>query len=81
MGRLDVPEAEVDHRAEKLIHEFMEHFESCVVAEASTADRKGEVFEAWAIQKIAGPQLAIEHLAGMRGSLDKGDPDPSDVPF
>ncbi len=75
----EMPEAEVDHRTKRLIHEFTSHFLACVDAEPSAADRKGEVFEAWAIQKIAGLQLAIEHLAGMPRQLDYGGADGDDV--
>ena len=61
-GGLEV-EAQADARATELILEFQEHLAEFAEAQPEHADRKREVFEAWAIQKIAGLQLCVEHMA------------------
>jgi hypothetical protein len=81
-----IPEDQVAARAEKLIHEFVDHFNECIEHDPSVADRKGDVFEAWAIQKLAGLQLAVEHLAdhcgiGLVMSGGNGGNPEEDVPF
>lgn len=54
---------QVDARADELILEFQEHSAEFIEAQPEHADRKREIFEAWAIQKIAGLQLCVEHMA------------------
>ena len=81
MEWIGAPEAEVDERSEELIHEFMNHFKTYVEIDPGAVDRKGEVFESWAIQKIAGLQLAIEHLLRNLPQARNGDPDDRDLPF
>ncbi len=56
-------EREAEARTVKLIREFQAHFEGYVEAHPDGAEKKREIFEAWAIQKIAGLQLCVEHLA------------------
>ena len=56
-------EAQVEARTEELIHEFHAHFEEVAETYPEHADKKREIFEAWAIQKIAGLQLCVEHMA------------------
>ena len=53
---------EVNQRALRLMQEFQEHFEECVQHEPEAEDARDVVFQAWAIQKIAGLQLSIEEL-------------------
>ena len=56
-------EREAEARTVELIGEFRAHFEECVSAHPEGAEKGREIFEAWAIQKIAGLQLCVEHLA------------------
>ena len=56
-------ERQAEDRTEKLIGEFHAHFKKFVKAHPEHAEKKREVFEAWAIQKIAGLQLCVEHIA------------------
>jgi hypothetical protein len=81
MSKSRIPEAQVDERAERLIHEFMDHFNDCATHDPTAKDRKREVFEAWAIQKIAGLQLAIEHLSGQLATGENGEEPDGEVPF
>jgi len=62
-SQLDEAEKRAEERTTALIHEFHEHYQEYVEAHPAHAEKKHEVFEAWAIQKIAGLQLCIEHLA------------------
>ena len=57
------PEKQVDDRAAKLIHEFHDHYRRFAEEHPELAEKKREIFEAWAIQKIAGLQLSVEHTA------------------
>ncbi len=57
------PEAQAEERANELIHEFQAHLAEFIEAQPQHADRKRDIFEAWAIQKIAGLQLCVEHMA------------------
>lgn len=59
----NLPNNEVEARAGKLIHEFQDHFEEFAQAHPEHADKQREIFEAWAIQKIAGLQLSVEHIS------------------
>lgn len=57
------PEARAEERANELIQEFQAHLAEFIDAQPQYADRKRDIFEAWAIQKIAGLQLCVEHMA------------------
>ncbi len=57
------PEAQAEERANELIQEIQEHLEEFIEAQPQHADRKRDIFEVWAIQKIAGLQLCVEHMA------------------
>ena len=59
----DEGEAQVEARANELIYEFQAHFEEVAAAYPAHAENKREIYEAWAIQKIAGLQLCVEHIA------------------
>ena len=59
----DEGEAQAEARANELIHEFQAHFEEVAATYPEHAEKKREIFEAWAIQKIAGLQLCVEHMA------------------
>ncbi len=52
-------EAAVDARSHDLMKEFERHFQQVIEAELTTEDRRDQVFQAWAIQKIAGLQLSL----------------------
>ncbi len=57
------PGAQAEARANELIQQFQAHLAEFIEAHPEHADREREVFEAWAIQKIAGLQLCVEHMA------------------
>ncbi len=59
----DEGEAQVEARANELIYEFQAHFEEVAATYPAHAEKKREIYEAWAIQKIAGLQLCVEHIA------------------
>jgi len=60
---LDDAEQRAQARADELIREFHAHFEEYAQAHPEHSEKKREVFEAWAIQKIAGLQLCVEHMS------------------
>ena len=60
---LDQAEQQAKTRADELIREFHAHFDEYAEAHPEGVGRKREVFEAWAIQKIAGLQLCVEHVS------------------
>ncbi len=62
-SQLDEAERQAKARTNELIREFQAHFEEYVEAYPEHAEKKREVFEAWAIQKIAGLQLCVEHMS------------------
>lgn len=65
------PENEVDARANELIHEFHDHFSELIKAHPEHTERKREVFEGWAIQKIAGLQISVEHISKQLTRLEQ----------
>ena len=56
-------EAGVDARTYALMGEFEAHFREVVARHPDLEDRREHVFQAWAMQKIAGLQLAVETIA------------------
>ena len=54
---------EVNQRALEMMEELEEHFQQLVEMHPEVASRRDEVFQGWAIQKMAGMQLSIEELA------------------
>ena len=56
-------EADVDARSRELIAEFEGHFRDVVELHPEVESRREHVFQAWAMQKIAGLQLAVEEIA------------------
>lgn len=69
MVKMNLPEgdeatgAEVDARTHELMIQFESHFQEVVALHPDVADRRDHVFQAWAMQKIAGLQLAVEQIA------------------
>jgi len=59
----DDPDKQAELRTNELIEEFQQHYADYVNMRPEDADRQREIFEAWAIQKIAGLQLCVEHIA------------------
>ena len=53
----------VDAKTEELIYEFHAHYQSYIEEHPDDTNRKDEIFQAWAIQKIGGLQLSILELA------------------
>ena len=53
----------VEAKTEDLIYEFHAHYQSYIEEHPDDKNRKDEIFQAWAIQKIAGLQLSILELA------------------
>ena len=62
-SNFEAAEERAEARANELIGEFHEHYQDYVRLHPEHEDRKRDIFEAWAIQKIAGLQLCIEHIA------------------
>ncbi len=56
-------ERQAEARADELIREFQAFYEAYREAHPEHAEKKREVFEAWALQKIAGLQLCVEHIS------------------
>ena len=56
-------EAAVDARSHDLMKEFEQHFQQVIETEPTAENRRDQVFQAWAIQKIAGLQLSIQEIA------------------
>ena len=54
---------QAEDRTTTLIREFREHYASCVKAHPEHVDRRRDIFEGWAIQKIAALQQCVEQLA------------------
>ena len=59
----DNPDKQADLRTHELIDEFQQHYTEYVKVHPEHAERQRQIFEAWAIQKIAGLQLCVEHIA------------------
>ncbi len=53
----------MDARSHDLIKAFEHHFRQMIEVEPAVENRRDHVFQAWAIQKIAGLQLAVEEIA------------------
>ena len=56
-------ESKVDERTQELFDEFEEHFREVSVIKSGIVDHRDQVFQAWAMQKIAGLQLCIHQIA------------------
>ena len=63
-GPLDEAKRQADTRSNALMLEFHAHIEEFTALHPEHAGQDRMMFEAWAIQKIAGLQLSVEHLAG-----------------
>lgn len=63
---------QADARAQVLMVEFHTHLEEYTALHPEHAGRERQVFEAWAIQKIAGLQLCVEHLSEQLDRLIRG---------
>ncbi len=61
--KLEMAERQIEDRIQNLIQEFKHHYEEYVQQHPAKAATKRVVFESWAIQKIAGLQLCVEHIA------------------
>ena len=61
----------VDEKTHELIMEFHSHYEEYIKLRPEDKDRKGEIFQAWVIQKIAGIQISILELVERINSLLK----------
>jgi hypothetical protein len=60
---LNEAERQAEERTGELIREFHAHYRECMEAHPEHAGKQREIFEAWAIQKIAGLQLCVEHIS------------------
>lgn len=63
------PEEEVERRSHTLMQEFRAHYEAYVCQHPEHAARSDEIYQSWAIQKIAGLQLCVEALASKHNEL------------
>ena len=65
--RLNTPDEEAgrqaDARAHALMLEFHAHLKECTALHPGHTGKERQIFEAWAIQKIAGLQLCVEHIS------------------
>ena len=57
----EVPD--VDARSRELMVQFEGHFREVVGLDPELGSQREHVFQAWAMQKIAGLQLAVEEIA------------------
>ena len=64
-GPLDEAGRQAEARSHTLMLEFHAHMEEFTAIYPEHAGQDRKMFEAWAIQKIAGLQLSVEHLAEM----------------
>ncbi len=62
-GPLDEAEREAEERSHALMVEFNAHLEEFTDLHPEHEGQDRKIFEAWAIQKIAGLQLSVEHIA------------------
>jgi len=69
--KIEESEKKVEEKTEELIYEFHAHFQEYIKLHPEDADRKDEIFQGWAIQKIAGLQLSILELAEKFNNLLK----------
>ena len=60
---LDEAERQIEDRILNLIQEFQNHFDEYVRQHPGRVGQKTGDFRSWAIQKIAGLQLSVEHVA------------------
>ena len=65
--RLNTPDDEAGRQAETRAHvlmlEFHTHMEEYTALHPEHTGKERQIFEAWAIQKIAGLQLCVEHIS------------------
>jgi hypothetical protein len=61
---------EIDAKAQELMQELMNHVRDCQATQQGHLDPQ-KIFEAWAIQKIAGLQYTVLHLAEKLNVLGK----------
>lgn len=71
LDKIEESEKRVEEKTEELIYEFHAHYQSYIKLRPEDKDRKDEIFQAWAIQKIAGLQLSILELAEKFNSFIK----------
>ncbi len=66
---------EIDDRARGLIEEFSDHTQKYVTSHPLRVGNEHELFESWAIQKIASLQVHVEHLSQKVQSLTAPEED------
>ncbi len=71
LNELEENKKRVDEKAQELIYEFQSHYQEYIELHPEDKDRKDEIFQSWAIQKIAGLQLSILELADKFNSFVK----------
>ena len=52
----------VDNKTRELIMEFQSHYDEYCELHPEDKDRKDEIFQSWAIQKLAGIQISLLEL-------------------
>lgn len=77
-SNLELAERQAEERTNELIREFHEHYQEYVRLHPEDRERKDDIFQAWAIQKIAGLQLCVEHIAEQLNTHMAGG---EEVPF
>jgi hypothetical protein len=66
--RQDPAIREIDAKTQELMQEFLNHVRDCQALHPEDPDPR-KIFEAWAIQKIAGLQYTVLHLADRLNAL------------
>lgn len=59
---LDFTSGQCDVRSKELIQEFKKHYMEYMNEYPEHAGKRQEIFEGWAIQKIAGLQLCVDYI-------------------
>ena len=62
-GGSDSDAPKVDAKTHELMAEFEGHFREVIALHPDAASRRDHVFQAWAMQKIAGLQVVVEAIA------------------
>jgi hypothetical protein len=70
---MDFTQASVDTRSKELIKAFANHYKAYIELCPKDAEKRGMIFEGWAIQKIAGLQVMLELIIQLMNPPDRGN--------
>ncbi|MFH1216541.1 MAG: hypothetical protein V1706_08570 [Pseudomonadota bacterium] len=71
----------VDAKSQELMTEFLNHYKAVAKEDPNLEGRRHDVFEGWAIQKIAGLHLVIDRLIKKIIVNETRDENGGDCPF